>query len=248
MSKITLSERVRYGFDTLMARGTIALISGLALTSLAFIFLMGFLVSITGVAPEGSDRLNPLEAVWSVLMRTLDAGTMGGDTGWLFRFAMLFVTFGGIFLISTLIGVLSSGIDAKLEDLRKGRSRVVETDHIVILGWSLQVFTLISELTLANANRPGTCIVILSEEDKVQMEDTLSSSLGKRPKIRLVCRTGSPSNITDLGMVNVQTARSIVILSSSNAHADIQLVKTLLAITSIPRTVSQGSIPLWQIY
>jgi len=239
MSKITLSERVRYGFDTFMARGTVALIGGLALTSLAFIFLMGFLVSITGVAPEGSSRLNPLEAVWSVLMRTLDAGTMGGDTGWLFRFAMLFVTFGGIFLISTLIGVLSSGIDTKLEDLRKGRSRVVETDHIVILGWSLQVFTLISQLTLANANRPGTCIVILSEEDKVQMEDTLSSILGKRPKIRLVCRTGSPSNITDLGMVNVQTARSIVILSSSNAHADIQLVKTLLAITSIPRSVSQ---------
>jgi len=239
MSKITLSERVRYGFDNFMARGTVALIGGLALTSLAFIFLMGFLVSLTGVAPEGSDRLNPLEAIWGVLMRTLDAGTMGGDTGWLFRFAMLFVTFGGIFIISTLIGVLSSGIDTKLEDLRKGRSRVVETDHIVILGWSLQVFTLISELTLANANRSGTCIVILSEEDKVQMEDTLSTTLGKRPKIRLVCRTGSPSNIADLGMVNVQTARSIVILSSSNAHADIQLVKTLLAITSIPRGVSQ---------
>lgn len=239
MSKITLSERVRYGFDNFMARGTVALIGGLALTSLTFIVLMGFLVSLTGVAPEGSDRLNPLEAIWSVLMRTLDAGTMGGDTGWLFRLAMLFVTFGGIFLISTLIGVLSSGIDTKLEDLRKGRSRVVETDHIVILGWSLQVFTLISQLILANANRPGTCIVILSEEDKVQMEDTLSTILGKRPKIRLVCRTGSPSNITDLGMVNVQTARSIVILSSSNAHADVQLVKTLLAITSIPRGVPQ---------
>ncbi|MEP0854420.1 potassium transporter TrkA [Trichocoleus sp. DQ-U1] len=239
MSKITLSERVRYGFDNFMARGTVALIGGLALTSLAFIFLMGFLVSITGVAPEGSDRLHPLEAIWSVFMRTLDSGAMGGDTGWLFRFAMLFVTFGGIFIISTLIGILSSGIDTKLEDLRKGRSRVVETDHIVILGWSLQVFTLISELTLANANRPGTCIVILSEEDKVQMEDTLSNILGKRSKIRLVCRTGSPSNITDLGMVNVQTARSIVILSSSNAHADIQLIKTLLAITSIPRSVSQ---------
>ncbi|MBD1932402.1 MULTISPECIES: CASTOR/POLLUX-related putative ion channel [Cyanophyceae] len=239
MSKITLSERVRYGFDNFMARGTVALIGGLALTSLAFIFLMGFLVSITGVAPEGSDRLDPLEAIWSVFMRTLDSGAMGGDTGWLFRFAMLFVTFGGIFIISTLIGILSSGIDTKLEDLRKGRSRVVETDHIVILGWSLQVFTLISELTLANANRPGTCIVILSEEDKVHMEDTLSNILGKRSKIRLVCRTGSPSNITDLGMVNVQTARSIVILSSSNAHADIQLIKTLLAITSIPRSVSQ---------
>ncbi|MBW4647565.1 MAG: NAD-binding protein [Kastovskya adunca ATA6-11-RM4] len=239
MSKISFSDRIHYGFDSFMSRGTAALIGGLALTSLAFILLMGFLVSLTGIAPESSDRLNPLEAIWGVLMRTLDAGTMGGDTGWLFRFAMLFVTFGGIFIISTLIGVLSSGIDTKLEDLRKGRSRVIETEHIVILGWSLQVFTLISELALANANRPGTCIVILSEEDKVQMEDALSTVLGKRPKIRVVCRTGSPSNIVDLGMVSIQSARAVVLLNATKEYADIQLVKTLLAITSIPRAIAQ---------
>lgn len=239
MNKITIAERLRYRFDNFMSRGTVALIGGLALLSLAFIFLMGFLVSLTGVAPEGSERLHPLEAIWGVLMRTLDAGTMGGDTGWMFRLAMLVVTFGGIFIVSTLIGVLSSGIDTKLEDLRKGRSRIVETDHIVILGWSLQVFTLISELVLANANRPNTCIVILSGEDKMQMEDMLHNALGKVPRIHLVCRTGSPSNMVDLGMVSIQTARSIIILNAPNDHADIQLIKTLLAITNIPRSVAQ---------
>jgi len=239
MSKITITEQLRYRFDNFMSKGTVALIGGLALVSLAFILLMGILVSFAGIAPEGSDRLNPLEAIWGVLMRTLDAGTMGGDTGWMFRLAMLLVTFGGIFIISTLIGVLSSGIDTKLENLRKGRSRVVETDHIVILGWSLQVFTLISELALANANRPNTCIVILSEEDKVQMEDTLHDILGKLSRVRLVCRTGSPSSMTDLGIVNIQAARSIVILNAPNERGDIQLVKTLLAITNIPRSVPQ---------
>ncbi|MBW4575006.1 MAG: hypothetical protein KME08_06945 [Aphanothece sp. CMT-3BRIN-NPC111] len=238
MSKITIAQRLRYKFDNFMSKGTIALIGGLALVSLAFILLMGFLVSLTGIAPEGSDRLNPLEAIWGVLMRTLDAGTMGGDTGWIFRIAMLIVTFGGIFLISTLIGVLSTGIDTKLENLRKGRSRVIETNHIVILGWSLQVFTLISELAIANANRPNTCIVILSEEDKVEMEDALQQNLGKLPRIRLVCRTGSPSNMADLGIASIQTARSIIILNPPNEHADIQLVKTLLAITNIHRAVA----------
>lgn len=230
-----LIGQLRYKFDNFMSRGTVALVSGLALVSLAFILLMGALVSLSGIAPEGSDRLNLPEALWGVLMRTLDSGTVGGDTGWVFRLTMLFVTFGGIFVVSTLIGLLSSGIDSKLEDLRKGRSRVIETDHIVILGWSLQIFTLISELALANANRPDTCIVILSEEDKVEMETALAEMLGKLPRIRLVCRTGSPSNITDLGIVNIQMARSIVILSSTQDHADTQLVKTLLAITSIPR-------------
>lgn len=239
MSKITFAEQFRYRFDNFMSKGTIALVSGLALVSLAFIVLMGFLVSLARIAPQGDTGLNPFEAMWAVLMRTLDAGTMGGDEGWSFRLAMLFVTFGGIFIISTLIGVLSSGIDIKLEDLRKGRSRVIETDHIVILGWSLQIITLINQLILANANRSDTCIVILSPEDKVQMEDHLYDQLGKLRQVRLVCRTGNPSNLADLGMVNIQAARSIIILNESPAKSDINLIKILLAIKNLPRLESQ---------
>src|SRR6476646_3058078 len=103
MGKIAIADRLRYRFDNFMSRGTVSLISGLALVSFAFILLIAALVSLTGIAPEGSDRLSLPEAIWGVLMRTLDAGTMGGDTGWVFRFAMLLVTFGGIFVVSTLI-------------------------------------------------------------------------------------------------------------------------------------------------
>ncbi len=235
----SLADRLRYRFDNFMAKGTVALVGGLAFVTFVFILLMAVLVNVLGVAPEGSDRLSLPEALWGVLMRSLDAGTVGGDTGWIFRLTMLFVTFGGIFVVSTLIGLLSSGIDAKLEELRKGRSRVIEADHIVILGWSLQVFTLISELALANANRSDTCIVILSEVDKVEMETALHDMLGKLPRIRLVCRTGSPSSIADLGIVSIQTARSIIVLNAGQDQADTQLVKTLLAITNIPRSLPQ---------
>lgn len=239
MSKITFAEQFRYRFDNFMSKGTIALVSGLALVSFAFILIMGFLVSLARVAPPGDAAMNPFEAMWAVLMRTLDAGTMGGDQGWSFRLAMLLVTFGGIFIISTLIGLLSSGIDTKLEDLRKGRSRVIETDHIVILGWSIQIITLISQLILANANRSDTCIVILSPEDKVQMEDRLYDGLGKLRQVRLVCRTGNPSNLADLGMVNIQAARSIIILNESLNQSDTHLIKTLLAIKNLPRLESK---------
>ncbi|GAB4350722.1 MAG: hypothetical protein Fur0042_18750 [Cyanophyceae cyanobacterium] len=235
----TLAEQVRYQFDNFMAQGTVALISGLALVSFVFIILMAALVSLLGVTPEGGDRLTLAEALWGVLMRTLDSGTVGGDNGWSFRLTMLFVTFGGIFVVSTLIGLLSSGIEAKLEDLRKGRSRVIESDHIVILGWSLQIFTLISELVLANANQPDTCIVILSEQDKVEMETALADMLGKLSRTRLVCRTGSPSHMADLGMVSVQTARSVIILHPAQDGGDASLVKTVLAITNIPRSHPQ---------
>jgi voltage-gated potassium channel Kch len=149
---------------------------------------------------------------------------------------MLFITFGGIFIISTLIGLLGSGIEEKLQELRKGRSKVIETNHIVVLGWSLQIFTLLYELIISKNDHSKNCIVILSDLDKLEMDDIIQERIGK-VKTRIVCRTGNTSDIDDLRMVSVQSARSIIILNSQAESSDVELIKTLLAITSIPREV-----------
>lgn len=136
-----------------MSRGTVALIAGLAVISLAIIVVMAAVVTLTGVSQEGTGRIGLGEAGWASLMRTLDPGTMGGDTGWSFRMVMLCVTLGGIFIISALIGVLNNGLANELDELRKGRSRVIEAGHTVTLGWSQQVFSIVSELE--EAHRPA---------------------------------------------------------------------------------------------
>lgn len=235
MKKITLTDRLKYAFDNFMAKGTISLVAGLALVSALFILTTAILLVITGLKSPDNPPLTLPEAVWSTLMRTLDTGTVGGDTGWIFRLFMLFVTFGGIFIISTLIGLLTSGIESKLEDLRKGRSRVIEEDHIIILGWSFQISTLLSELIIANANHPQRAMVILSNEDKVEMEETINKWLKFKYRTRIVCRTGNCSDLGDLGLVNIQNSRSIIILNPPSEYGDINLIKTLLAIINIPR-------------
>ncbi|MEI8133021.1 MAG: hypothetical protein WCG34_11360, partial [Leptolinea sp.] len=141
MSEPTLQEKLRYRFDNFMSRGTISLILGLALLSVVIITIISVVVVIIGIAPGDGDKISFIEAFWLSMMRTLDAGTMGGDTGWGFRLAMFVVTIGGVFVISTLIGVLTSGIEGKMDELRKGRSRVIEKNHTIILGWSEQVYT-----------------------------------------------------------------------------------------------------------
>ncbi len=235
MKKITLTDRLKYAFDNFMAKGTISLVAGLALVSALFILTTAIFLVITGIKSPDNPPLSLPEAVWSTLMRTLDTGTVGGDTGWIFRLFMLFVTFGGIFIISTLIGLLTSGIESKLEELRKGRSRVIEEDHIIILGWSFQISTLLSELIIANANHPQRAMVILSNEDKVEMEETINKWLKFKYRTRIVCRTGNCSDLGDLGLVNIQNSRSIIILNPPSESGDINLIKTLLAITNIPR-------------
>jgi voltage-gated potassium channel Kch len=170
------------------------------------------------------------------LMRTLDSGTMGGDTGSLpFLLSMLAITLGGIFIVSALIGVLTTGMENKIEQLRKGRSLVVEQGHTVILGWSEQVFSIISELVLANANQPRGRIAILAEKDKVEMEDEIRDRVGDTGRTRVVCRTGNPVDLTDLEIVNPHAARSIIVLGAQADPPDSYTIKAILALVHNPR-------------
>jgi len=235
----TFQERLRYRFDDFMSKGTIALIGGLGVLSLVLIVVMATVISVLQIGPEDGQKLNFFEAAWQSLMRTMDAGTMGGDTGWTFRFVMFLVTLGGVFVISTLIGALTSGIEGKMDELRKGRSRVIETGHTVILGWSSQIFTILSELIIANANQSRSCIVILGNKDKVEMEDEIRSLISDAGRTRIVCRTGNPIDMKDLDLVSLHSARSVVILSAESGDPDAQTIKTILAITNNPGRRSQ---------
>ncbi len=237
MKKITRLDRWHYRFDNLMSRGTVALVAALFILSAGLILFISFLVLVA--APEGR-QMTYGQIVWMSLLRTLDPGTMGGDAGdWRFVGSMFLVTVGGIFVVSTLIGVLANGIQGRLEELRKGRSLVVERDHTVILGWSSQVFPVVSELTIANENRRDACIAILAPVGKVEMEDAIHAKIPGTENTRVVCRTGSPMDLNDLEIINPHLARSIIVLSPDGNDPDAQVIKTILAITNNPKRREQ---------
>jgi len=234
--QVTFSDRLRYAFDRSMSSGPIALIGWLAAASLAFILVATTILVITGIhtAGDGEEKLSFFEAFWQSLMRTMDSGAVGGDQGWPFRIIMLLVTFVGIFIFSSLIGVLTSGLESKMDELRKGRSFVIEENHTVILGWSSNVFTIISELVIANENVKNGRIVVLADNDKVEMEDEIRSKVGDTGTTRVICRTGSPIDLYDLDIVNPHQAKSIIILSPDSDNPDSQVIKSILALTNNP--------------
>ena len=235
MRTITFSERLRYAFDNSLSRGTISLIGWLGIISLAVVALAAIVLTVTGFAPEDGESLGFVEGFWQSLMRTLDSGTMGGDVGWGFRVVMLLVTIGGIFIVSALIGVISSGLESKFDELRKGRSFVVETNHTLVLGWSSRIFLVISELAVANENQRNSRIVILADKDKVEMEDEIRAKVENLRNTKIVCRSGSPIDLTDLEIVNPHESKSIIILSPEEIEdPDAQVIKMILAITNNP--------------
>ena len=232
MTKPSRAERIRYVFDNFMARGTIALIAGLFLVA-----AIGVIVITIVVAILFADRGTPItDLLWNSVMRTLDPGTMGGDSGSFgFLSGMLAVTLFGIFIISALIGIINTGLEGKLAQLRKGRSRVVESGHTVILGWSQEIFTVLSELVVANENVKRSAIVVLADRDKGEMDDEIRARLPKTGRTSIVCRSGDPMDIDDLEIARLQTSRSIVILSPENDDPDADVIKTMLAVTNHPR-------------
>ncbi|HSS35623.1 MAG TPA: potassium transporter TrkA, partial [Patescibacteria group bacterium] len=231
MDRVTWRDRLRYRFDEFMGRGTIALILGLFAISVVLIVAVAAVVWLAGVARD-QDLDFPTLLRYG-LLRTLDPGTMGGDQGTAgFLLGMFAITLGGIFVISTLIGILNTGLEGKLAELRKGRSKVVEREHTVILGWSQQIHTVISEIVAANENQPRRSIVILAERDKVEMEDEIRGRVGSTGRTKIVCRSGSPMDVDDLRIASLPTARAIVVLAPEGDEPDADVIKSILAITN----------------
>ncbi|HET7505775.1 MAG TPA: hypothetical protein VFK02_32370 [Kofleriaceae bacterium] len=210
-----LRNRIRYRFDNWMSRGAGAQMLLLALATALLVLITALAIVALDVVPT-NDKGQPDSfgmLAWKALMRALDAGTLAGDVaGWTWLFVMLVVTVGGIFVLSALIGIINQGFGAMIERLRRGRSAVLETGHTVILGWGPKIFTLLRELSEANANQRHACVVILSDHDKVEMDVAIARELG-RHHMRIVTRSGSTMSPEDLQLASLTTAKSIIVLA-----------------------------------
>jgi Trk K+ transport system NAD-binding subunit len=226
----TLGARVSYAFDASMSRGVSALIWYLGAMVLVIVVLFAALILIFGVGPTH----NPITALYNVTLHTIDTGTQANDTGTGYEILDLIVTLGGIFIFSAFIGVLANSIDNRLQDLRKGRSAVLERNHTLILGWSDAVFTVISELSIANESMRNASIVILADRDKVEMEDAIRDRIPELRGTKVVCRTGDPIVVSDLELVNHHEARSVIVVAPDGDDPDAIVIKTILALTRGP--------------
>ena len=233
--RVSFKDKVKYRFDSFVSQGTISMIKGLGVITLIVIVLFGSILLALGLHPDHDMNFDVWESVWVNLTHALDPGVLGNhDENWPFRMFMLITTVLGLVIISTLIGLVSNGILTKLEVLRKGRSFVIEEDHVLILGWSSKIFTIIPELVEANENQKRGVVVILADMDKVVMEDEIKDKVGSTGTTHVICRTGNPIDVHDLQIANPFDTKSIIILDKDNENSDSQIIKTIVAIVTNP--------------
>ncbi len=159
------------------------------------------------------------ERFWQSLLRVIDPGTIASDTSWGPRLLSLMVTISGIVLFGTLIGTISTTMQARLERLRRGRTIVLESGHLVILGWSPWIALLVRDLRqAARAPRRGA-IVVLADRDRAEMEDALRAAIGQRQSPRVICRSGDRTIASELHRVNIRAARTVMAIGSDDPAA-----------------------------
>lgn len=251
--KSSFKERLAYKFDNFMAKGPWALFLALLL-----VFLGGFTL-IGGVRLFSSNFFtNDVDSgvsIWRIFLQLTDPGNMAqdNDSGWYIKvFAIISGMFGIVFF-SAVIAFITTQLDLKLDELKKGKSSVVEKGHTLILGWSKEIADIIREFIIANESEKRANLVVLSTESKEDMDDFLAEEIKDRKTTNIITRSGNTASIASLNKVAITSAKSIIILptcgsgasSEDMSHSDAHTIKSMLAIAAAsknsetPDTVAQ---------
>lgn len=230
--RYTFRQRLRYAFDNGLARGIWVVLLWLAGITVVVILAIAALIWILRTGP-GDEPTSFADGIWLAIGRYLDSGTFTGDSGTGFRIFAVVITIVGLFIGAALIGLISSSIDARIEELRRGQSPVVETGHTLILGASDKLPVVISEVIEANRSERGRAIVVLSDEDTVELAEEISKDVTDRGTTRLVYRRGDTAQINDLTRMAPEDAKSIIVLRDDASESSAKVVKTVLALNKI---------------
>lgn len=234
-------DKLRYQIDRFLSWSPLARFLGLFGLSFVLTFVCAVLARLVMPQPEDPEqRFDFLESLWWSMTRMFDAGTFSGDQGFAVRFVGFLATLCGVAVVALLIGLVSSTVGEKLEDLRKGKSPVIDAGHTLILGFGEKVFALLKELKEANANQKEAVVVILSEADKEEVETQVRERMGDLGPTRVVVRQGSPHAVLDLRKVGAGRAKSLIVLADEESPDDLGAIKTLLALRRIPGALTKN--------
>jgi voltage-gated potassium channel Kch len=233
MKTSNYKERIRYAIDNIIAKGSFSIIIALTFVVILIIIILSLFIWSLGSNPN----LGLIDQFW-VYFNT-GFGKSAATGTWTYRLTTFLVGIIAIFFSSIIIGSVASAISSKVSELREGKSKVIESNHTVILGWSESLYIIINELIEANRSKGSGCIVVLGNRSNLEMQESTFNKVNLDKSTRVIFRSGSSSSIEDLRKLSIGLAKSIII----NIDDDIEAVKTILAIFK-DKLVKEYNIPI----
>ncbi len=223
--KIPFKDRFNYWFDNRVSKGSLGLIKALIAASVALAVLIAGLIILFRFNEEGeigSVFWNSIATVINAWMPYFDEGSPG------YLILMSVTAIAGVLFTSVLIGIVTSAIEEKIIELKRGNSRVLESGHTVILGFYPGEYTLIRQLILAAAEKPE-CLVIAEDMDREEMEDDIENNVEIPKNVRIVCRTADITDPSSIEKCSVESCRTVIVSPTDDART----TKAVLAVSAL---------------
>ena len=247
-NQFSWQKRFQYQFDNFMSQGGLAVF--LALLSgffAAFVLMAGIRYFAELIFPN--DYIdNYYDLSWEVFVQLIGLRDTGDEANFVAKFVGVITIFIGLIFFSSLVAFITEEFESRLKLLRKGKSIVVEENHTLILGFNDRIIDILKELIIANESEDYAAVVILSGEDKEEMDDFLRNNIPNTYSTRLITRNGSISNVANLNKVGLQSARSVIILNDAKSSdlaesknlSDAKVIKSILTVLAAKE---KGDIP-----
>lgn len=252
-SQPTFWQKLQYRYEQFIGKGGVSIF-----LSLLILFIVGFLLvwlirTIAQlVAPDASLEEGIGGLAWRTFMEMIDAGTLDKATdngGWV-KFISTISIMIGLVVFSALVAIITTALDATIANFQKGRGKVWEANHTLILGWNERVADILRELIIANESQKAATIVIMAEQEKEVMDDELNSRIEDFKTTKVVTTPAYPAALTELKRVQAHQAKSVIILASCTESASLEekaasdnlVIKTVMALISAQD--GQNKIPI----
>ena len=151
MKDYSIKDKLNYWLDKQMSKGTVSMIR---LLSFAVVFVVLLVTLLFLILKLGDDFVSTF---WDSLANIINAWMPSSDDGHIGYIVLNTITaVVGLLFTSILIGVVSSAIEEKLQELRNGNSIVLEKDHTVILGYNTGEHDLLKHPYFTEVQRPSS--------------------------------------------------------------------------------------------
>ncbi len=232
-----LQENIRYLIDQAFAHKFIGQ-SLLFLTLVVTVTLIGMTAVFFGLFSEQNAHISTIphdidagfwDSLWwslNQVMRLPGFAKAYGATLPIIMYS-LFLSLMGLVVFSVLISLINNTMRSRIEALRKGDTQVLERNHMLVLGWNNKIFSVLQQLARL---QPGIKVVILAPREIDMMQEQLRIAGIRREKIRIILRSGTPSNHGELDRVAVDKASGVIVLATD--ADDSETIKTVVLLTS----------------
>ncbi len=223
---------LRYHFENKITKSSNFVLFLLILSALTALMMVAFQYSI-GILEQN----NFINSWWDSLTSIISIGEGNSIETRIVNFLFWCLN---VAISGTIIAFLTTKVSGFIFNLNKGRSIVIDKGHYVIIGWNPNIFKIFKEIENANLNVSKPTILCFNTMDNVDMRAKIDLEFPDQKKLRILTRTGDCYNISELGIANLQEARSVIVL----ADILIENYNVETTILAIRKNIPKSNVPI----